>query len=452
MDTQLFYKGLEFAHIKKKWILVLAAFGFTGYGVYRVYHLPSVERNRKRTLKLLTALTSVAETVSDSAEAAGIFAKDLKEFLQSDSDEIPNSLKQISKISKSEELLGSIARLTEAVTAGILKGYRLETRDDGGMNGKNSGSSDQYMDKLFSTAGSGFASAVVGSFARNLVMALFDAEESNHGSSNSSATSMNVDSSCSGESSIPRWVAVMCSDKCRELIGDSIQLSLSTAVAVFLDKTAHINTYDDFFAGLTNPRHDNKVKDLLVSVCNGAVETLVKTSHQVLRSSNSVGNSDQVSFPVPRLLSAGSSLDANPSPERDHDDPVEGHKLSIIKQNGFGQSSSNNDLKVSKSAHESRGGGWLYNMSSTLSAPDNRRFVLDLTGRVTFETVRSFLEFVLEKVLQSLRRSYDVVHEVAICKGLEVVRYVSAKSSVVATICLSLCLHVFDGGRVLMPA
>ncbi|XP_042500427.1 protein PHLOEM PROTEIN 2-LIKE A10-like [Macadamia integrifolia] len=425
MELQLVQKGLDFSRRRKKWLLLFAALGFSGYGAYKVYNLPSVVKKRKRFLKLIGVLISVAEAVSDSSETISVVSRDLKEFLQSDSDEIPTSVKQISKIASSEEFSESMVRVTQALTLGILRGYRSDTSNVDEAR-TTSSFTDGLMDRIFSTAGSGFASVVVGSFARSLVIAFYSNGQSS-GASNPDSHQISASSLGPDLSSPPRWVNAVCTDKCRDLIADCIQLFVSTAVAVFLEKTMDINTYDEIFSGLTNPKHETKMRDILVSVCNGAVETLVKTSHQVLANSNS----------NPSKSSSSSVVDQREGTRTAGDEVNEA--LSMEQKD----TSSLGGLKQSC---------WVGKVSSTLAVPSNRRFVLDLTGRVTFETVRSFLEFFIWKLLDGLKKSYSIVHEEVVERGMEVVRYISVKSSVIITVCLALCLHVTGGARVLMPA
>ncbi|KAL6983029.1 hypothetical protein U1Q18_016421 [Sarracenia purpurea var. burkii] len=403
MDLQLL-EGLNFSRRKKKWLIALAFFGVSSYGAYKVYHLPSVVRKRTRISKLLEALISMGDMVSDSAETIAVVSKDLKEFLQSDSDQIPNSLKQLSKIARSEEFSESVIRFTDAMTVGVLRGYRSETKN-GIEEGSGSSYSDQVMDKLMSTAGTGFVSVVVGSFARNLVLAYYSAQEGSN-----EERSVGKSNAASNSSSLHELVSVVSSEKCKLLIADSIQTFVSTAVAVYLDKTMDINFYDEIFSGLTNPKHQTKVRDFLVSICNGAVETLVKTSHQVLTESKS-----------------------NP-------DFAGGQSIGEIKEFPA-KISPSTELKMKSRSNGIENNGWVSTVSSTLAVPCNRRFVLDVTGRVTLETIRSLIEFVVWKLSNGLERSLNLVHE-----------YVSAKSSVIVTICLALYLHIMGGTGSLLPA
>jgi len=116
-----------------------------------------------------------------------------------------------------------------------------------------------------------------------------------------------------------------------------------------------------------------KVKDLVVSVCNGAVETLVKTSHLMLTSYH---QDEQA------LLQKGYSEER-------------------IEEIGL----------------------WVNQVSSTLAVPTNRRLVLDVTGRVTCEKVKSVLEFVMWKIYSGVKWGANVVREEVIERDLEVVRY-----------------------------
>lgn len=410
-DLKLLRKGLDYTRRNRNWVVALGALGVTGYGAYRAYYSPSMVRKRKRFLKLISAFVSLAEMVADSADVIGIVSKDLKEFISSDSDHIPRSLKQISKIAKSDEFSRSIVKVTSALTVGVVRGYQQETAENGVSGAANSGLFDQVLDKLFTDAGSGFASVIVGSFARNLVLAYCSDKKGN-------ATDSGI------EHSDPGWVDVLCQDKCRELIGNCIQLFVSTAVAVYLDRTMNINTYNEIFSGLTNPKHETKMRDMLVAICSGAIGTFVKTSHQVLTNGD-MDTTSEIYSSMPLSFKAKKFWDED----------------------------------------ENMYTGWTNKVSSTLAVPRNRRFILDLTGRVTFESVRSFLEFLLEKLYEcvrksidvvqeevvTLRRSVDVIQEEVVDRSSEACRYVSGKSSIAVSVCLALCLHILNGPWILVP-
>ncbi|CAI9771357.1 unnamed protein product [Fraxinus pennsylvanica] len=429
MASGLVKRGLDFTLKKKKWIILLGLMGFSSYGVYKVYHMPSIVRKRSRIIKLFGALIAMAELVSDSAETVSVVSKDLKEFLKSDSDEIPNSLKQLSKIARSEELSESIIRVSEAMTAGIFRGYGVENSRNQIQEAGNSSFTDGVMDKLMSGAGTGFVSAVVGSFARNLVLGFYANGETVRGSNGNGYSGL----SCMklNSSTLPRWVDVVLDDKPRVLIADCIKTFVSTAVAVYLDKTMDVNFYDDMFSGLTNPKHQSKVKDILGSLCNGAVETLVKTSHQVLTASK------------PNSASGSSSPCSIVDQSED---------LSSENDKDLEQAVSSRKLKETIGSDDFQGNGWVNSVSSTLAVPRNRKFVLDVTGRVTFETVKSVIEFFSWKVSDGLRQSLNVAHDEVVVRGLEVVQYVGAKSSVILTICIALFLHILGSTRALLPA
>jgi len=365
---------VAFSRRRRRWILLAAAGAAAAVGAYKIYHHPAVAARRRRLVRLAAAVAAFADAAASSADAAALVASDLADFVRSDADEVPRSVRQLAKLAASPEVSATVSALSEAVASGVLRGAGSSGPAPG--PGGAVALSDRLVDRLFSDSGERLASAVAGSFARHLVLAFYSAP------------------SAPGEASSPTmWVNVVATGKCRKAISNWVEVFVGAAVREFVDKTIHINTYEQLFEGLTNPKHDAKVKELLVSVCNGAVETLVNTTHHVLYNTNG-------------------KLDAS--------------------GNGNG----------------GVGEGWVETVSSTLAVPSNRKFVLDVTGRVTFETVRSFLEFVLWKLQDGARKGGDTVVD----SGLRVVRYMSDKSMVIATICITLCLHVLKGTRLLVTA
>uniref|UniRef100_A0A0D9VZH9 Protein PHLOEM PROTEIN 2-LIKE A10 n=1 Tax=Leersia perrieri TaxID=77586 RepID=A0A0D9VZH9_9ORYZ len=363
-----------FSRRRRRWILIAAGGTAAAYGAYRIYHHPAVAERRRHLARLAGAVAAFLDAAASSADAAALVASDLSDFVRSGSDELPRSVTQLAKLAASPEVSAAVAAVSEAITAGILRGVGSAPVSGSPVSGGGVALSDRLVDKLFSDSGERLASAIAGSFARHLVIA-FNSAPSSPGETSSQM----------------KWVNLVATGKGHKAISNWVEVFVSTAVGVFVDKTIHINTYDQLFQGLTNASHDAKVKELLVSVCNGAVETMVKTTHHVMSNAND--------------KSGGSS------------------------SNGVGE-------------------GWVETVSSTLAVPSNRKFVLDVTGRVTFETVRSFLEFALWKMHDGAKKGGGTVMD----SGLRAMQYMTDKSMVIATICITLCLHVMNGTRLLVTA
>ncbi|KAM0853037.1 hypothetical protein ACQ4PT_051352 [Festuca glaucescens] len=261
-----------------------------------------------------------------------------------------------------------------ALTAGVLRGYNSAS---GPASGGEVALSDRLVEKFFSPEGERLVSAVAGSFGRDLVLAFY---------------SLPADPS---ESSPVSWVDVVTRGSCRRAIRSWVEVFTATAVGVFIDKTIHINTYDQICAAATNPAYDTRLQELLVALCSASIETLVKTSHGVL--SNASGNA-----------------------------------------NGSSSSSGNGGIRE----------GWTETVSSALAVPGNRKLALDLTGRATFEAGRSFLEFVLWRLHDGAKAGADATVRAGLCA----LRYMSERSMVITAICIVLCLYVLNGTWLLSPA
>ncbi|KAM0899946.1 hypothetical protein ACQ4PT_020954 [Festuca glaucescens] len=350
----------------RRLLLPTAAAATAGYGLYLLYH-----HHRRR----VAAVLSLADALSQ-------VGSDLADFLRSDSDEVPQSLLQLSKLAASDHVSSAASTLSESVSSGVL---RALSSHRAARDPSSPPLHDRILDRLLSPAGTGFASSVLGSFARNLVLSCRDP---------------GAKPQARGE---PEWLAALCSDRGKEATAELVRVFVSTAVAAYLNGSVAVavRTSDQVLAGsIANPKQEAMLKDLLVSMCNGAVETFVRTWRQVAKEA----------------------------------------------------SNSQTEVTVVREVRDSGHGCVMERVSSTLAVPNNRRFVLDVTGRVTAETVRSLLEFSTQRVSAGARKSIVIARDEVAERGLVAVKYLSAKSMAIYTLCLAMCMHISVGMRFMLPA
>ncbi|XP_057851691.2 protein PHLOEM PROTEIN 2-LIKE A10 isoform X2 [Cryptomeria japonica] len=404
-------------------LLGIAAIAGTGYGVYRLYKSPSIARKKYQLVRFLTSVVTITEAASSSAGTLMMVSDDLKAFLQSDADEIPNSLKQPMKIAQSPEFKQAITGVSSAMTAGIFQGSHQSNQED-----QNSGVGERMMDKLFEPAGTGFASVIVGSFARNLVLAFLERSANNSVKRN---TELNPNSRAGDSNTGPdsEFLDIICSDKCRALIGECVQRFVSTAVNVYLDKIMHINTYEEICTAVTNPAHRDQLKGFFMSVSNGAVETLVRTSHEVL-----TNQTLPVQGQLPAVSSSGRVAIGSSDGENSEADQIIEHTEKVfgplIRRSLSGSQVIQLDAMDRQPIHVETNRldcgfanhNWIDKISYTLAIPSNRRLFIDVSGRMTFEVVRSFFDFTLCKFSEFFTRTLPNASHEAVDKTLNVMR------------------------------
>ncbi|CAI5519602.1 unnamed protein product [Closterium sp. Naga37s-1] len=286
--------------------VLLGAATAAGGGIYIAYRVSNSEyyrRQRQRVRDAWVLFSRLYNAVFAASELSTTVLTDVRAFIESDSDEVPRSVRQILKLSSSEEFQRAVVRTTYSVTEGVLHGVFLSSAWNGpdetasacpaqGTNGVDSSSGtsgmpvrrmglvESVLDKLFTDEGRTFASAVVGKAMRSLVVSLVDKLSSPPGGVSASGGATGASSAAGSRQALTGWelllVELATNEKGKALLTDIVATFAVNAVGTFIEKTRNVNVYHDILAAVS--RHQELVKDVGAHILTRTAETTVATA------------------------------------------------------------------------------------------------------------------------------------------------------------------------------
>ncbi|KAI5060771.1 hypothetical protein GOP47_0025191 [Adiantum capillus-veneris] len=552
---------------RRKLLFAAAVLVGSGYASYNIYRSAAFTQRRKCLLHILSTLGFCCEALSQSAESLSILAGDLKSFLLSDDETVPQSLKQAFKIGQSEEFQESVTVLSAALARGLQRGINAKPRKEDLVHGHGHGhcqfikqgwqgndtdfeseevacreirevsfttigqdqtrmhglkecmsrsraekggndwqdwevksysnGSDMHaqhsqkvgivfdrikkpktsedllerlVSKLFSEPGVGFASAISGTFARSLVLTLFDvsrnqisSSKKDPGSKNHQCTTFQID-----KGSVPIYakvIAVLHRDPCKTMLAECMRTFIGTAVTVYVDKTKDVNFCDEVVASITNTSHKDSMKEMLTTICNGAIETLVRTSYDALRERQ--GDATEGHEQAARskwdiqqcssVMAINGQLPCSTKVDQGEVDDSERGALPTYSQSDSQSSLCTITRGVLQGKNVEGAQSFIDGVSKALAIPSNHKLIVDMAGTMTSEAVRSFVNVVVStassqfnsKLQGSWSMLRDYISNYRSLQLQERSRDMAAKAFVFASVCLAICLHMLTGSQLL---
>ena len=93
---------------------------------HRAYTSDALGRSRRSLARLRAALQSYMDALATGGEIAASLLRDLEQFLASDRDDIPPSLRQVSRLARSEEVTSVASSTVAALYRGIAGAQHLD--------------------------------------------------------------------------------------------------------------------------------------------------------------------------------------------------------------------------------------------------------------------------------------------------------------------------------------
>jgi len=239
--------------------------------------------------KTSRALKNVVETASDTAESLRTLARDAREFLSSDSEVVPQSIRQAIKLASCEETQEAVQANVQATLKGVLNQTRdpnaaAEDSSSPSSSASTSGRSAEEdavdappgalkkrkasttstmlattLEKVFSKKGSGFFSIIAASVARQTIQTLME----------------NASEQTSDGEAFEKYRDLLLSEEGKQFISDLLVTLVVESTAVYMDKTVHINYYDQILESAIKPQHKSFVENLCVKLCRVWTETVM---------------------------------------------------------------------------------------------------------------------------------------------------------------------------------
>ncbi len=227
-----------------------------------------------RLAKLLRTLSDVTQALGSLSSTSALVLTDLREFLASDQDELPRSLRQLNKLLQSQEIQSTLhASAATLLRAAQGSAAAASSSSSGDSQQQGPTALQQVIDAVLSDRGRTLVGMAVGLATKNATATFCEflermqqgsgvgggaaaASWAGEGSAEQQQQREQQQLSAAGSgapSALASAVQVLSSEQGERLISLLITKSIRTAVSTYMDATMGYNYYEDMVASIAKP-------------------------------------------------------------------------------------------------------------------------------------------------------------------------------------------------------
>ena len=231
--------------------------------LYKLYHSERVARAWRQYQRLIVAFSSYNQAFLSGAEVSAAISKDLQTFLQSDSKELPQSLRQLAQLFQAEETQAA----TSSIAAATVRGIVSATHHAGESS---SAGVEKLLNALSSEQGHSLVSLAVSVAARTSTHTYCECVER-------SATAAKASEEATGvlaDTLVQQVLRFACTPEGERLCMLGVKNFVTNATAVYCQNLEGVSMWQDLFAAMVKPEHKQVASQLTRCFINELTNTL----------------------------------------------------------------------------------------------------------------------------------------------------------------------------------
>jgi hypothetical protein len=276
----------------RRYVLAGGLVALSAYVSYHAYRSNAYSRGKGYLTRLAHGISRYLEAFTTGGDIVKGLLHDIETFLGSSTDEIPQSLRQLSKLVLSEEFTAATERAVGSIYRGISGIAKIEN-EDGARNVNGSNVVDKILDALLSDRGHSLVSVAFTMGTRNLVNAYMESSARLSGAMVCGELTKSKVGEGEKDGPLDKLIAFFSSNRGQQLAVMSISAFASHGMQVYMDKSLEVNMYEDLFSSMSKPEHMRAVKECVAVFARAAVSAYLGKNDQ--NASSSGANEQQQS-------------------------------------------------------------------------------------------------------------------------------------------------------------
>ena len=248
---------------RRNWVIGTTASLAGAVLLYKLYHSRRITQARHQYNRFIEALSSYNQAFLAGADISAAICKDLQSFLQSDSQELPQSLRQLAQLLQAEETQAA----TSSIAAATVRGIVSATHDAGGSS---STGLEKLLSALSSQQGHSLVTLAVSVAARTSTQTYCECVERSAAAAKASEEATGV----LADTFVQQILRFACTPKGEKLCMLGIKHFVTNATAVYCENLEGVSMWQDLFAAMVKPEHKQVAAHLTRSFTNELTNTL----------------------------------------------------------------------------------------------------------------------------------------------------------------------------------